>query len=149
MSMMDDVLLNARSVVDSVGNKAGKVIDRSKLRLAALDVRSELSKKYRLLGRVCYEANKSGKNYEAGIKKLQGEINELNEQLSKIKEMLVQTGDKVKCPDCGTYNAKGSVFCNRCGTKLPVTKADNDDEFTIEELLAYAEEDLDEDISDF
>ena len=145
MSIMEDVLFNAKTAVDSVGKKAGKVIDRSKLRLAALDIRSELSKKYRMLGKICYEADRTGKDYSKGIKQLEENITELNEQLEQIKELLASTDKKIKCPECGAGNAKGAVFCSKCGVRLSEAKSQDEDEYTQEELLDFAEEIMDED----
>ena len=51
MGIFEDVLLNARSAVDTVGKRASKVIDMSKLTLSAADIKSKLSKKYEILGR--------------------------------------------------------------------------------------------------
>ncbi len=145
MSIMEDVLINAKSAVNSVGKKAGKVIDRSKLRLAALDIRSELSKKYRMLGKVCYEASKTGKDYSKGIKQLEADITELTDQLEQIKELLASSDKRIKCPECGAANAKGAVFCSKCGVRLSEAKPQDEDDYTQEELLDFAEEIMDED----
>ena len=145
MSIIDDVLLNAKSAADSVGKKAGKVIDRSKLRLAALDVRSELSRKYRMLGKVCYEADRTGKDYSKGIKQLEDNISELIEQLERINELLASSEKKIKCYGCGTYNVKGAVFCSKCGVRLSEAKPQDEDEYSQEELLDFAEEIMEED----
>ena len=67
MGIFEDVLLNARSAVDTVGKKASKVIDMSKLTLSAADIKSELSKKYEMLGRVSFEAQTTGKDYSKSI----------------------------------------------------------------------------------
>ena len=144
MSIMEDVLLNAKTVVDSVSKKAGKVIDISKLRLAALDIKSELSNKYRMLGRICYESKVSDKNYDKNIQKLVETITELNGQLAKINDMIAKAENKSKCSECGTYNNYGAVFCTRCGTRLEKKK--DPEEYSQEELLDFAEEIMDEDV---
>ncbi len=144
MSIMEDVLLNAKSAVDTVGKKAGNVFDKSKLRLASLDIRTELSKKYRILGRVCYEAQTTGKNYDKNIEKLVAAITELNSELARINEMIAKSEKKVKCTSCGTYNTRGAVFCSKCGTKLEQNVSE--EEYSEEELLGFAEEIMDEDV---
>ncbi|MBQ9461218.1 MAG: zinc ribbon domain-containing protein [Clostridia bacterium] len=144
MSIMEDVLLNAKSAVDTVGRKAGNVLDKSKLRLASLDIRTELSKKYRMLGRVCYEAQTTGKNYDKNIEKLVTAITELNNELAKINDMLAKSEKKTKCTVCGTYNNQGAVFCSKCGTKIE--KAPDDEDYSQDELLDFAEEIMDEDV---
>ena len=144
MSIMEDVLLNAKSAVDTVGKKAGNVIDKSKLRLALLDIRTELSKKYRMLGKVCYAAQTTGKNYDKNIEKLVAAITELNNQLAKINDMIAKSEKKTKCAVCGTYNNHGAVFCSKCGTKIEQTP--NDEDISQDELLGFAEEIRDEDV---
>ncbi len=143
MSIMEDVFLNAKTAVDTVGKKAGNVIDKSKLRLAALDIRTELSKKYRILGRVCYEAQTTGKNYDKNIEKLVASITDLNNELAKVNEMIARAENKIKCAECGTYNNNGAVFCSKCGTKLEQAASDD---YSQDELLDFAEEIMDEDL---
>lgn len=126
MGILEDLLLNARTAVDAVGKKAGKVIDVSKLTLAAADLKSEISRKCEILGRIIYEAKTTGKNYDKTIDELVEKIKELNSQLDSVNEVIANSKQKQKCPVCGTYNAKGAVFCNKCGEKLAV-KADDDE----------------------
>ena len=133
MGIFEDVILNARSAVDSVGKKAGKVIDMSKLTIAAADLRSEISKKYQILGRVVYEIKKRDLTVKK-TEELVEKIKELKEQLSSVTEAIENSKQKKKCPYCGLYNAKGAVFCNKCGEKLPMAEsgqnsADDEDEF--------------------
>lgn len=146
MSVMEDVIFNAKSAVGSVGKKAGEVIDRSKLRIAAVDIKSELSNKYRMLGRLYYESETTGKSYDDTIKKLIETLIDLNEQLAAVKEALASAEKKIKCPDCSAYNQKGAVFCSKCGARLSAAKPPYEDDCTQEELLDFAEEIADEDI---
>lgn len=146
MSVMEDVILNAKTAVGSVGRKAGEVIDRSKLRIAAVDIKSELSGKYRMLGRLYYESETTGKKYDESIKKLIETITDLNEQLAAVKEAIAGSEKKIRCPECSEYNQKGAVFCSKCGSKLSSAKPPYEDDQTQEELLDFAEEIADEDI---
>lgn len=143
MSMIDDMWVNAKSAAETVGKKAGQMLDRSKLRLAVMDVKGELSKKYRLLGKLCYEAHKSGKDYTESQQALLENITELNAQLASLRDMLAGIEKKVKCAACGSYNQKGALFCSKCGARLTV-KTPADDDYTQEELLDFAEEIMDE-----
>ena len=63
MSWMDDMWINTKSAANAVGQKTGEVIDRSKLRLAIIDLKSDLSHKYAVLGKLCYESYRTGKDY--------------------------------------------------------------------------------------
>ena len=46
MGIFEDVLLNTKTAVNSIGKKANRVIDVSKLNLAASDIKGELSVSY-------------------------------------------------------------------------------------------------------
>ncbi|MDD6488187.1 MAG: zinc ribbon domain-containing protein [Clostridia bacterium] len=118
MGILEDLLLNARTAVDAVGKKAGKVIDVSKLTLAAADLKSEISRKCEILGRITYEAKTTGKNYDKTIDELVEKIKDLNSQLDSVNDVIANSKQKQKCSVCGTYNAKGAVFCNKCGERL-------------------------------
>ena len=50
-----------------------------------------------------------------------------------------------KCPECGAANPKGAVFCSKCGVRLSEAKPQDEDDYTQEELLDFAEEIMDED----
>ena len=64
MGIIEDLFLNAKTAVDSVGKKAEKVIDVSKMTLTAADLKAEISKKCEILGRVVFEQKSTGKNYD-------------------------------------------------------------------------------------
>lgn len=146
MGILEDLLLNARTAVDAVGKKAGKVIDVSKLNLAAADLKSEISRKCEILGRVIYEAKTTGKNYDKTIDELVEKIKELNSQLDSVNDVIANSKQKQKCSVCGTYNAKGAVFCNKCGEKL-ATKTDDDvssDTTSSAENIDFSEDSFDD-----
>lgn len=118
MGIFEDVLLNAKAVVGTVGKKAGEVVDISKLKLAAADLKSELTQKYQILGRITYEEMSSGKDYTDNKKEVADKIKELKAHLESVNDMIASAKNKVKCSSCGAYNAKDAVFCNNCGEKL-------------------------------
>lgn len=146
MSIFEDVLLNAKNAVDTVGKKAGKVIDVSKLTLAAADIKSEISQKYEILGRISYEEQVNGKSYEKSKDELVKKITELMEQLDTVNEMIANAKHKTKCPSCGSYNVEGAIFCNKCGEKIASEKNTNEEEtFSPEDALDFAEDNFADD----
>lgn len=141
MSILEDVLLNAKTAVDAVGKKAGSVIDMSKLTIAAADLKSEINKKYEILGRVTFESKTTGKSYNKSIGELVEKIKELNAQLESVNEMIENKKKKIKCPSCGMFNVKGAVFCNKCGEKLPRSEAD---EMSPDDVVDFTEDNFDD-----
>ena len=142
MGILEDVLLNARGAVDTVGKKAGQVIDISKLRIAATDLKSEISRKYQILGRVTYEESVSGKDYSVNKAELIQKIGELKNDLDSVMELIASSGNKIKCAACGAYNSKKAVFCNKCGEKLDTAE---DEHMPTDEMIDFTEDNFEDD----
>lgn len=144
MGLFEDVLINARSAVDSVGKTAGRVIDSSKLRLAIVDLKTELSQKYQILGRITYEETVTGKSYDKSKEELFEKIKELRSQLETMNELLEGVKQSVKCPACGTYNNKGALFCNKCGERL-APQGDPAEHMSPDDVIDFTEDNFEDD----
>ena len=144
MGIFEDVILNAKAVVGTVGKKAGEVVDISKLKLAAADLRSELSQKYQILGRITFEESKTGKKYEKSKNELIEKIAELKSQLESVTDMIERSRQKHKCPACGVYNARDAVFCSKCGEKLRDPKND-DEHMSPDDVIDFTEDNFADD----
>lgn len=144
MGIFEDVILNARSAVDTVGKKAGKVIDASKLRIAAADIKSEIAQKYNILGRIAYEESTTDKTFEKSKKELIEKITELKTQLDSVNDMLEKARQRHKCANCGAYNSKGAVFCNKCGEKLNVPE-DSAEHLSPDDVIDFTEDNFEDD----
>lgn len=118
MSVLDDMIVNAKSAADAVGKTASKLVDISKLRISAADLNAEINKKYEALGRVVYEARKTGGSFEEAAGESVTAIDELKEQLAAVNAQLSSAHQKVTCTYCGHENAPDAVFCGKCGHKL-------------------------------
>ncbi len=144
MGIFEDVLLNAKAVVGTVGKKAGEVVDISKLKLAAADLKSELSQKYQLLGRITFEEMTTGKDYSKNKEEIAGKIRELKEHLESVNDMIAVSKKKIKCGFCGAYNSKGAVFCNNCGEKL-VNDSEDQDHMSPDDVIDFTEDNFADD----
>lgn len=143
MSILDDVVVNAKSAVDLVGKKAEKIVDYSKIKYTISSVNSEISKKFEALGRFVYDASNSNETPEESIiKEKFDEITQLQKQLDVAKEMLAAAKNKKVCPLCGQENDKDSIFCCKCGNKFSEeTAADAaKEEPATEEPTEYSEQ---------
>jgi peptidoglycan hydrolase CwlO-like protein len=118
MSVLDDMIVNAKSAADAVGKTASKLVDLSKLRISAADLNAEINKKFESLGCAVYEARKSGTNVDETIEKSMTEIDELKAQLAAVNAQLAAAHQKVLCSNCGHENDPDAVFCGKCGHKL-------------------------------
>ena len=138
MGIFEDVMLNAKTVVGTVGKKAGEIVDVSKLKLAAADLKGEISQKYQFLGRLAFEEMTTGKDYSKNKEEIADKIKELKAHLESINDMIAASKKKIKCECCGAYNAKGAVFCNNCGEKL-LNNQDETDHMSPDDVIDFAE----------
>ena len=118
VSLLEDVMVNAKAAVTAVGQTAGKLVDISKLRYSAGELNSEISKRYEALGRAVYESVKSGNNSSEFMKERVEAIEKLNEQLEAVNDQIAIMKNRVKCKNCGFENEQAAVYCNRCGVRL-------------------------------
>lgn len=119
MSLINNVVVNAKSAVDVVGKKAEKVMDVSKLRFAIADIKKEIGSKMESLGYYVYETIKDDDfTGEFDLDTRKNEIDELYSQLIALETQLASVKNKQRCPVCSCINDKEAVYCMKCGSKL-------------------------------
>lgn len=118
MGVFEDVIMNARTAAETVGKEAGRLVDLSRLRLDAAEIQRDISKKYESLGRIVYDACKSGSPADAGCGEYIVGIDDLYRKLDEVNEKIRVLRRKTDCPKCGFSNDEKATFCSRCGTKL-------------------------------
>ncbi len=118
MSLLDDIMVNAACAVNSAAKSAGKVIDKSKLRLSITEVKKKISGKFETLGRYVYDTHVSENTDPEIINQYYAEISELISQLKTLQDTLGDISDKTICPKCGCSNSSDSLYCKLCGTSL-------------------------------
>lgn len=111
-------MINAKSAATSVGKRAERLVDISKLRVNAAELNGDISKKYEALGRLVYDAVKAGTTPEGMVEEYVESIDVLYLKLDEVNEKIDVLSKKSACPVCGAKNAEGALFCSHCGTKL-------------------------------
>lgn len=118
MSILDDVVINAKSAAEAVGRKAGQLVDVSKLRISAAEINAEIAKRYEVLGQYVYECSRSTLSADPEAAGQMTEIDELKAQQAAIAKELGDKQNKVFCPVCGKQSPTSAIFCSACGAKL-------------------------------
>lgn len=128
MSIIDDLIINAKSAVNAVSKKAEKVIDVSKLKYAESGLQSEINKKLQALGKFVYDSYVSGEMDKEALTEKITELKELNENLESTKQLINAQKNKVTCKACGEVVSADLKFCGNCGAKLYSDTFESDDE---------------------
>ena len=144
--ILDDVVVNAKTAASAVSKKAAFVYDASKHKITAAEMRGEINKKLKELGKYTYKARVYNMDMDEQINDVIAEIKELKENLDIINAHLDEITNQKKCPQCEAKIPKNSVYCNICGTKLEEAEEDVSADDTADEAPAEeaAEESVEE-----
>lgn len=134
--ILDDVVVNAKTAASAVSKKAAFVYDASKHKITAAEMRGEINKKLKELGKYTYKARVYNMDMDEQINDVIAEIKELKENLDIINAHLDEITNQKKCPQCEAKIPKNSVYCNICGTKLEEAEEDAGADDTADEVPA-------------
>jgi hypothetical protein len=134
--ILDDVVVNAKTAASAVSKKAAFVYDASKHKITAAEMRGEINKKLKELGKYTYKARVYNMDMDEQINDVIAEIKELKENLDIINAHLDEITNQKKCPQCEAKIPKNSVYCNICGTKLEEAEEETGADDTADEAPA-------------
>lgn len=129
MATFDDVVERAKDIFSEAGKKTGDFVSIQKLRVNIADLSNRISKLYRELGKLTYEASKNGTDNTIAIDTIIVEIEQKDNELNILKSKINEMKNKKTCPSCGKANSEDAVFCSYCGEKLIYTYDCDDVEF--------------------
>ena len=118
MAVFEDVLSRAKSIAKTAGRKTEDLVELTKVHIQIGDLRREIAALYEGLGRLVYDARHTDESVDELIDACVEELEEQQAALARLEERVMQTKNVVRCEACGTFNAQGAAFCNRCGKKL-------------------------------
>lgn len=123
MDTFDEFLGKAKNLVDIAGKKTGEAVELARLKMNRIQINSDIQKTYEKLGAFVYKFHKSGETNNELIDICVGEIDGLLAQLDVISNKINDIKSSVKCPQCGTLNDQGAIYCAKCGAKMSVETA--------------------------
>ncbi|MBQ4313792.1 MAG: hypothetical protein IJC18_06220 [Clostridia bacterium] len=118
MSFFEDAMINAKNITAAVGEKTGRVVDISRLRLSAAEINREITKRYEALGRVVYDARKAETDIKGLVDECVRSIDALYARLDDVNAKIAKLKDKKYCSLCGAMVERTSLYCSRCGNRI-------------------------------
>ena len=116
--IFDDVVVNAKAAAAVVSKKASTVYDTSKHKITAAEIRGEINKKLRDIGKYTYKKEVFGVDTSAEVSQLIADVKELKENLDIINAHIDSVKNQKKCPQCEAKIPRNSIYCNICGAKV-------------------------------
>lgn len=118
MSGFDDFKGMAKDVSQAVGRRSSELVEVSKLKISATQLKTKIRNKYEKLGKDVYEAVRSNNEETDFILDYVDEIQELKSELHTINNKINTILGNKPCPNCKKVNKKNVRFCADCGQEL-------------------------------
>lgn len=118
MSGFDDFKGMAKDVTQAVGRRSSELVEVSKLKINASQLKNMIRNKYEKLGRDVYEAVRSHNENLDFIIDYVDEIYESKSELRTINNKINTILGNKPCPNCKKVNKKNVRFCADCGQEL-------------------------------
>ncbi len=117
MSLLDDVVVKAKSAAAVAGKKTGEFVELSKLKITEAEIKHDIDKLFEGLGRAVYKAPRD-ENEPDYIQNAVNQINLMYEKLRSVQAQIATVRNLIRCGNCGKLNPADSVYCNSCGKEL-------------------------------
>ena len=118
MGKLDEVLAKAKDLAKVAGNKTEEVVELTRLKIQASQLRGDIDANYLKLGEIIYELNKAGTENEELISMCIAEIESQRTELAELTNRIDEMKNVVKCSECLAANPVGALYCARCGARL-------------------------------
>lgn len=112
----------ASSVASNVAKKSEELVELSKLTASATTEEGKLKTIYSEIGKLVYEGYKNGNEFQQEIAEKCAEARCIENNISTIKEKILELKNVRVCSSCGSNLAPEAAFCPKCGTKQEVSE---------------------------
>lgn len=106
-------------VVEVVAKKAEQTMEVTKIKSQIRTMERNNQRDYKDIGKIIYDKYKRGEVVDAEFIELCEAISERENTICKSKEEIATLKGLGVCPKCQTHVDTNSVYCQKCGAKLP------------------------------
>ncbi|MDK2798456.1 MAG: hypothetical protein PWP27_36 [Clostridiales bacterium] len=118
MSIINEMKNKVTHTAKSAIQKSNEIVEVTKLNIAMGDAQSRIDGKLKDIGKVIYDIYKSGEILSEEITAKCLEIDEIVQEIDKMKEKLALLRKIKICPNCGKENETDAFFCSKCGSRM-------------------------------
>lgn len=115
---MENFLDSVKQAMDSAVKKTSEMVEKTKIKLALVDMKNNLKATYTHLGELAYRAAHGDETVNDEIEKTVVIIDQLKASLEQQGAMGTEKTDQKICPACGACCTSEAVFCSSCGKQF-------------------------------
>ena len=118
MTMLEELLLKAKSAADTVGKKTADLTDMVRLKTKAASLQKEIATTLESMGRLVYDNRKAHRDISALLEEHSQKVDGLKAELKAVENELCAYQKVVHCPSCDNKVDDSVAFCPYCGQKM-------------------------------
>lgn len=118
MGMLNDIFVNAKVIVNKVGEKTNDVCDIAKLNALKGRIKKDAYNVYEELGRKYYSLYRKGDIELADFTEELEELDDLHAQYDNVLKQIEDAKNVKRCPVCNSKQNNDNTFCAECGAEF-------------------------------
>lgn len=118
MSVWENVKKTVTKTAKDAAKASGELVEQTKLKLKAVDLKDEIETRYTEIGELYYGAAEYELDNGEKISELVDEIRELKDALEDVENEIKRNKTISRCSECNAENDKEDIYCRKCGNKL-------------------------------
>ncbi len=115
----DSMFTSAGRVVDKVAQQAVEVAQNGRGRVELYQLKRRLAKAQKQLGALVYMLHKTEQESDTMVEHYVREIDVIKAQIELHEAQQAMDNSHVQCALCGAQGMKNTLYCRRCGARLP------------------------------
>ncbi len=115
----EKVMETAGYVVDKAAHQAALAAQSGRGHVELYQLKRRLAKSQKQLGALVYMLNKTGQDSEPMVEHYINEIDDLKAKIELHEARKAVEKTFLQCTMCGAKSAQRTLFCRRCGAKMP------------------------------
>ncbi|MBZ4644849.1 MAG: hypothetical protein PWR27_279 [Petroclostridium sp.] len=118
MTILNEIRNKMTETAKSAIKKSNEIVEVTKLSISIGDAQSRIDKLLKDIGKIMYDAYKSGEIFSEEISTICLEIDEIADEINSMRQKIAQLKNVKVCPVCEKENESDASFCSRCGHKI-------------------------------
>lgn len=105
-------------IAKSVADKTGEVVEVQKLKSKIRSCKRKADNEYMHIGHIIHDKHMSGYAVENDCSDICETIDELNEEIVKLKRQVNEIKGYATCRNCGEAVDTEAMYCSKCGAQM-------------------------------